>query len=336
MLKISDVSKVTGLPVKTIRYWEEMHLIVPAMVDAYTGYRRFDEKNVERLSQISYLKELGFSLKEIASLNDDVIQEKSKQLQEQLIKLRKSIREISSFGKNKKGEYMMNHFINDEKAIGHWKLLGIAETKEKAALDDLSQCADFKIKDLYLMEGGKSYWVIAWTKGYLKIKNNKHPYEIDGNKMTVALTYDGEVEGYAVYEKIDSINHQESDFIHEDNIDLPFVNDPALIGFWKTVDLIRDKNNFTVGKREWKGDLWLQQIAIAPNGDATFTVARDDEKLLRQRWTKGLILNPYQKQAMHYDIVEREGETYLIMEWKSGDYMYAGDINCYYVLQKMN
>lgn len=60
MIKISEFSKLTGVPVKTIRYYEELGLIKPAEIDAWTGYRRFDEKNAEQLLRIIYLKKTWF------------------------------------------------------------------------------------------------------------------------------------------------------------------------------------------------------------------------------------------------------------------------------------
>lgn len=103
MLKIGDVAKLTGIPVKTIRYWEEFGLFKPSYVDEYTGYRQFDEKDIERLSQIVYLKNLGFELKEIKNLDEKVITQKTKSLQEKIRQIKNSIVEISSLQKDKRG-----------------------------------------------------------------------------------------------------------------------------------------------------------------------------------------------------------------------------------------
>ena len=35
-----------------------------------------------------------------------------------------------------------------------------------------------------------------------------------------------------------------------------------------------------------------------------------------------------------YEYQEIADKTYLIIEWKSGDYVYGGLITCYYVLEK--
>jgi DNA-binding transcriptional MerR regulator/effector-binding domain-containing protein len=70
MLSIGDFSKVTKLTVKTIRLYHDRGLLVPAVVDDATGYRSFDQRNIETARIISALKELQFSLEEIAGILD--------------------------------------------------------------------------------------------------------------------------------------------------------------------------------------------------------------------------------------------------------------------------
>ena len=48
-LRIGDFSNVVGISVKTIRFYEEKELIKPAYIDKYTGYRYYDEKNIEQV-----------------------------------------------------------------------------------------------------------------------------------------------------------------------------------------------------------------------------------------------------------------------------------------------
>ncbi len=334
MLKIGDVAKLTGIPVKTIRYWEEFGLIKPSYVDEYTGYRQFDEKDIERLSQIVYLKNLGFELKEIKNLDEKVINQKTKSLQEKIRQIKNSIVEISSLQKDKRGEYIMKNFVNDENAIGHWKLLGLADTQEEAKALKLRHNHDFKIEDMYLMENGKEYWVLAWTKGAIFINDRKNPYEIIDDKMIVALTYDGEVDCYAVYEMVDNKKHKMQDFMRIDNVDLPFVLDKKAIGVWKYFDFIRDPKEFDPTKKVW-GPAFVKQLSILENGEVFFEYK--DKDVFKHKWTKGHIFNDWNEENrtdMKYSIVKKEDIEYLIMEWKSGDYQYGGIISGYYVFKK--
>ena len=68
MLKIGEFSRVSQVPVKTLRYYEELGLISPANVDAFTGYRYYTVEQLPRLNRILALKDLGFSLDQILSI----------------------------------------------------------------------------------------------------------------------------------------------------------------------------------------------------------------------------------------------------------------------------
>ncbi len=71
MLKISDFSRLTQIPAKTLRYYDEIDLFKPASVDRFTGYRYYSVEQLPRLNRILALKNLGLALNQIAQLLDD-------------------------------------------------------------------------------------------------------------------------------------------------------------------------------------------------------------------------------------------------------------------------
>lgn len=71
MIRIGDFSKLSRVPVKTLRYYDEVGLLRPVEVDAFTGYRLYEYSQLSDLNRILALKELGFSLEEIGRLLDD-------------------------------------------------------------------------------------------------------------------------------------------------------------------------------------------------------------------------------------------------------------------------
>ncbi len=71
MLKIGDFSRLTQTPVKTIRYYDEIGLLAPEMVDRFTGYRYYTARQMDRLNRILFFRELGLSLQEIGKVLDD-------------------------------------------------------------------------------------------------------------------------------------------------------------------------------------------------------------------------------------------------------------------------
>lgn len=71
MIRIGDFSKLSRVPVKTLRYYDEMGLLKPVEVDSFTGYRLYEYSQLSRLNRILALKDLGFSLEEIGRLLDE-------------------------------------------------------------------------------------------------------------------------------------------------------------------------------------------------------------------------------------------------------------------------
>lgn len=68
MLSIGEFSKVTGLTIKTIRLYDERGLLSPAVVRDGSSYRYYDAACVERARVVKTLRELEFSLAEIAQI----------------------------------------------------------------------------------------------------------------------------------------------------------------------------------------------------------------------------------------------------------------------------
>lgn len=73
MFKIGEFSRLSQVPIKTLRYYDEVGLLKPAQVDRFTDYRYYTADQLARLNRILALKDLGFSLDEIARLLDEKI-----------------------------------------------------------------------------------------------------------------------------------------------------------------------------------------------------------------------------------------------------------------------
>ncbi len=73
MIRIGVLSKVSQVPVKTLRYYDEIGLLKPAHVDGATGYRSYTVDQLPRLNLILALKDLGFSLAQIGRMADEEV-----------------------------------------------------------------------------------------------------------------------------------------------------------------------------------------------------------------------------------------------------------------------
>lgn len=66
--KIGEVATFSQLPVKTIRYYEEIGLLAPTVERSESGYRLFTEGVLGRLAFIKRAQSLGLSLSEIRDI----------------------------------------------------------------------------------------------------------------------------------------------------------------------------------------------------------------------------------------------------------------------------
>jgi Cu(I)-responsive transcriptional regulator len=65
-MNIGNVSTLSGLPVKTIRYYEEIGLVSP-LRDS-NGYRAFRDKELHKLAFLGRARSLGFSIEDCRAL----------------------------------------------------------------------------------------------------------------------------------------------------------------------------------------------------------------------------------------------------------------------------
>jgi DNA-binding transcriptional MerR regulator len=68
MFRIGEFSQITRVTVDTLRYYDAIGLLKPVKVDPFTGYRYYSAKQLMSLNRILALKEIGFSLEEIARI----------------------------------------------------------------------------------------------------------------------------------------------------------------------------------------------------------------------------------------------------------------------------
>jgi|GEM_PF-1983204 len=336
MIKIGDFAKLFNISIKTVRFYEEEGLIHPKEVDIYTGYRYYDDNNIDEMSKILFLKNLGLSIKEIRDFDEKEINSKIEEYENNIKKINRDINTLKYLSNNeeRRGD-IMKAFINDENAIGKWRLSKIVNEKEDYSLNAENVTDDWNIKEIYLMPNGQKYWVISWTKGFIFINDRPYPYEINNNLLFIKYsdTIDPEDYIYVVYERVDNKEYTIPEIEHKDDINIPFVKDYNLVGFWKTVDLVHTPNAFNSKHLSAKSKLYLEKLAVMPDGEINVTF---NGKVNQATYTKDYIINMlYKNTTSKYVIKEIDGHTYMIVEWKSGDYVYGGIITCYYVLEKM-
>ena len=83
MMTVNEVSKLTGVSIRTLQYYDKIGLLHPA---EYTeaGYRLYDDAALETLQQILLFRELEFPLKDIKEIVGSPDFDRSKALEQQI------------------------------------------------------------------------------------------------------------------------------------------------------------------------------------------------------------------------------------------------------------
>lgn len=90
MMTIREVSRLAGVSVRTLQYYDKIGLLHPSKYSD-TGYRLYEDTALEQLQQILLFRELGFPLKDIKNIIQSPDFDRNKALDQQitLLKLKK-------------------------------------------------------------------------------------------------------------------------------------------------------------------------------------------------------------------------------------------------------
>lgn len=99
IMKISELAEMTGVPSKTIRYYESIDLLPPPE-RAPNRYREYDERDIDRLRLVAGARRLDFSLAEIREILDlrdrgeapcfvllDALKNKQQEIEQRIVEL---------------------------------------------------------------------------------------------------------------------------------------------------------------------------------------------------------------------------------------------------------
>lgn len=100
MYRIGEFSYLFKVTLKTLRHYDKIGLFSPKKVDKFTGYRYYDDSQIEEFKKILLLKELDFSLDDIKVLKDnatdDFINQKLLEVNKDVTKSRQKIQFLQS------------------------------------------------------------------------------------------------------------------------------------------------------------------------------------------------------------------------------------------------
>ena len=107
LYKIGMFAAMNHVTVKTLRFYEEQSLLMPALIHPQTGYRYYTLSQMAVLHQITALKLAGFTLEEIARINsgadeEAVLLKKKSELLAKISDLTKQIAVVDGYLSKKK------------------------------------------------------------------------------------------------------------------------------------------------------------------------------------------------------------------------------------------
>jgi len=235
------------------------------------------------------------------------------------------VEDIDAFDPTKKswqGNLFLNHLIFEEGG----KIAGNLLTWTKGLVfynNDFVTASKYQIKEI----DGSEYIFYEWKSGDYSVRHSKPSYYVLKREPVESLKYEPMLGKKADIPATSTINEQGR---LVDKLDYPFVNDPQVVGKWKSVDFVSEIEQFQVGEQQWKGrggELFFKELIILPKGK-TFKPW--------WTWTKGLIFHSGDKTASKYALKDMDGSTYMFYEWKSGDYAFRYRKPSYYVLKKIS
>ena len=134
---IGEFSKVTGLSVKALRFYHERGILIPSYVDESSGYRLYDESKIDRARVVMRLREMEFSIEDIAEIfrecEDeadvlDYLERQRKVLQKRIGRERDVVRSLKQIAEREKLARVLlkrSRFSIEEKSISQMLVAGI-------------------------------------------------------------------------------------------------------------------------------------------------------------------------------------------------------------------
>lgn len=186
--------------------------MIPDEVDRFTGYRYYSKEQISVFVRITALKKAGFSLSEIKQFLSD----------------------------RKRGEQLLSLFETKRAELTQ-TLENLAEAQEMLLRENAIMSVSFiKQGDITC---AKSRICDANCQNELRDEVEKAIAEQGYQRISVYRTY-GEKGSNQVYVACDVIKLSDDVIIHSENTDIPFENDPSVVGKWQIVGEYAVKEDF--------------------------------------------------------------------------------------------
>jgi len=218
---VQQLAKIAGISSRTLRYYDEIGLLKPARVSS-SGYRIYGPREVDRLQQILFYRELGVGLEQIGNILSDTSFDSLTALREHRVRLLEKKRQLELL------------ITNVEKTI--------AQHEGRAIMTDREKFEGFKQK---LIDDNEAQYGKEVREKYGDETVNKSNQKLKG--MTQ--------EQYAQFEKL-------SQMVLDTLKEALATGDPSSELAQKTADLHRQWLSFTWDKYSQEAHAGLAQMYV--------------------------------------------------------------------------
>ena len=146
-MRISDLSRLTGVSIRSLRYYEEKELLSPTRTES--GYREYEVEDVERVRKIQFYLQLGVRTEELAHLfhncagfpgngNPSCAEDAIAFYESKLLEIRRQKQLLET------AERDINHIIAHWEEIRQYEPIGKRGSKQMLMLDHVT----FAVRDL--------------------------------------------------------------------------------------------------------------------------------------------------------------------------------------------
>ena len=226
MYRIGEFSILKNVTIKTLRYYDSIDLFKPAVIDKYTGYRYYDDNQLDSFDAITKYKDLGFSLNQIKELlknnnKDELIQEKIKELTNEIINNENNIKILSnmlgeSYMKIEYKKYNEKYKIGKRYTIKNRNELDKIYEEIKNKLDKLN--IEYEYKVFCNFEIGYEEKDIDCFIGYT-LKENYFPKDIDDLEI-ITISKAKQLVGISKLNKLNDLYKNMIKYAHDNNIQI--------------------------------------------------------------------------------------------------------------------
>lgn len=179
MKTVKEISEITGISIRILRYYDEIGLLKPTQLSE-AKYRLYDNKALEKLQEIMFFKEVGMSLDDIKRIMDNSNYDRKQAMLTQKFLLEQKRNRLNGSIEKFRESFTAN--FKDEKRVA--EIIKLYGSKDKALEACLQTNGDKEVFTDYQKEIDNIYHQFAVAMKLVKrlAEANKVMFHLDNSR----------------------------------------------------------------------------------------------------------------------------------------------------------